>query len=70
MDAKTLGWMQIIGGILALLASGRAGFYGMRGMMGGGLTAGEGLGVSILAILFIIVGIHHLAEKPPAPKRR
>lgn len=69
MDPKTLGWLQLIGGILALLASGRVGYYGMMGMMGYSypgytmMTTGGGLGVSILAILFIITGAHHLTEK-------
>jgi hypothetical protein len=68
MNPKTLGWIQLIGGILALLSSGRIGYSGMMGMMGydGGynmMTMGGGLGVSILAILFIITGIHHLTEK-------
>jgi len=69
MDPKTLGWLQLIGGILALLSSGRIGYYGMMGMMGYGgggygmMTTGGGLGVSILALLFIITGAHHLAEK-------
>ncbi len=69
MDPKTLGWIQLIGGILALLSSGRVGYYGMMGMMGYGggaygmMSTGGGLGVSILALLFIITGAHHLTEK-------
>jgi hypothetical protein len=68
MDPKTLGWLQLVGGVLALLSSGRIGYAGMMGMMGYGggydmMTMGGGLGVSILAILFIITGIHHLNEK-------
>jgi len=34
MDYKVLGWLQIIGGILALLFSGGIGVSGMMGMMG------------------------------------
>lgn len=66
MDAKTLGWTQLVGGILALLASGKIGYSGMVGMMGTGynmMSYGSGLGVSLLALLFIITGIHHLTEK-------
>ena len=49
MNYKTLGWIQIIGGALALLFSGRVGYTGMMGMMGyyGGynmMTMGSGLG--------------------------
>ena len=68
MDYKTLGWIQIIGGVLALLSSGRVGYTGMMGMMGyysgyNMMSYGGGLGVSILAILFIISGIHYVSKK-------
>ena len=68
MDYKTLGWIQIIGGALALLSAGRIGYTGMMGMMGyyGGynlMSTGSGLGVSILALLFIITGIHYVTKK-------
>ena len=68
MDHKTLGWIQIIGGALALLSAGRIGYTGMMGMMGyyGGynmVNVGGGLGVTILAILFIINGIHHITKE-------
>ena len=33
MDHKTLGWVLIVGGIAALLSSGRIGYSGMVGMM-------------------------------------
>ena len=67
MDYKTLGWIHIIGGALALLSSGRVGYTGMMGMMGyyGGynmMDVGGGLGVTILAILFIVTGIHHVTK--------
>lgn len=67
MDYKTLGWIQIIGGALALLSAGRIGYAGMMGMMGyyGGynmMNVGGGLGVTILAILFIVNGIHHVTK--------
>ncbi len=78
MDHKTLGWIQIIGGALALLSAGRVGYSGMMGMMGfyGGynmMTMGSGLGVTILAVLFIISGIHFVTKKtqmkiPIAPR--
>ncbi len=66
MDPKTLGWLQLIGGVLALLSSGGIGYSGMLGMMGGGynmMSYGSGLGVTLLSLLFIITGIHHLTEK-------
>jgi len=68
MDAKTLGWIQIIGGVLTLLPAGRIGYTGMMGMMGyyGGynmMSMGSGLGVTILAILFIVTGIYHVTKK-------
>ena len=59
MDYKVLGWIQIVGGVLALLSSGRVGYTGMMGMMG----YYGGLGVTILAVLFIITGIHYVTKK-------
>ena len=74
MNNKTLGWIQIAGGVLALLFSGRVGYTGMMGMMGyyEGYTMmsyGGGLGVTILAILFIITGIHYVTKKDANKKR-
>ena len=34
MDSRTLGWVQIIGGVFVLLFAGRIGYAGMMGMMG------------------------------------
>ena len=67
MDHKTLGWIQIVGGALALLPAGRIGYTGMMGMMGyyGGynmMSYGGGLGVSVLAIVSIITGIHYVTK--------
>jgi len=67
MDHKALGWVQIIGGALALLFSGRVGYTGMMGMMGysGGynmMSYGGGLGVTILALVVIITGIHYVTK--------
>lgn len=62
MDAKILGWIQIVGGALALLFPG--GGVGMMGMMGfGGTMMGGGWAVTILALLFIITGIHYVNKK-------
>ena len=72
MDYKTLGWIQIIGGALALLTSGGVGFTGMMGMMYGGynmMSYGGGLGVTILAILFIVTGIHYITKTENSKKR-
>ncbi|MDP3734782.1 MAG: hypothetical protein Q8R37_06130 [Nanoarchaeota archaeon] len=67
MDHKVLGWIQIIGGIIALLPSGRIGYSGMMGMMGYGgydmMSSGSGIGVTILALMFIITGVHYLTHK-------
>lgn len=68
MDYKTLGWIQIVGGSLALLSAGRIGYTSMMGMMGyyGGynmMNVGGGLGVTVLALLFIITGIHYVTKK-------
>ncbi len=64
MDHKTLGLVLIVGGVLALLFSGGVGYGGMMGMMGlsrsyGLFAIGNGLGVTILAVMFIILGIHY-----------
>ncbi len=74
MDNKTLGWIQIIGGTLALLSAGRVGYTGMMGMMGyyGGynmMSYGGGLGVTILAILFIVTGIHYVTKTENSKKK-
>ncbi|MBI4017001.1 MAG: hypothetical protein HY363_04900 [Candidatus Aenigmarchaeota archaeon] len=58
MDAKTLGTIQLVGGILALFSSLSIGMMSMRGMM----YSMGGWGVLILATLFIITGVHHLTE--------
>ena len=68
MDLKILGWIQIIGGALVLLTSGQVGYTGMMGMMGfyGGynmMSYGSRLGVTLLAILFIITGIYYVTKK-------
>jgi len=61
MDAKTLGWIQIVGGVLALVAPG-----GSIGMM---RYSSSNWGVTILSVLFIIMGIHHLMEAGTKHKR-
>jgi len=68
MEHKILGWIEIVGGVLALLFSGRIGYSGMIGMMGFAgnynmISYGSGLAVAILALVLIITGIHHLTEK-------
>ena len=74
MDSRTLGWVQIIGGVFVLLFAGRIGYAGMMGMMRfyGGynmVSTGSGLGVTILAILFIVTGIHYVTKKEANKKR-
>lgn len=73
MDHKIIGWIQIIGGVLALAFSGSTGYSGMMGMMGyyGGynmMSYGSGLAVSIIAIVLIIMGIHHITENKKGGK--
>jgi len=65
MDSKTIGWIQIIGGALALIyPGGGLGFGGMMGMMGfGGVSMNGGWAVTILALLFIVTGIFNVTEK-------
>ena len=63
MDSKFLGWLQIVGGAFALVFPG--GGMNMMGMMGlrGYTMMGGGWAVTIFALLFIIMGIHHITEK-------
>ena len=62
MDTKMVGWIQIVGGVLALIYPG--GGVGMMGMMGfsGGMMGG-GFAVTLLAMLFIVTGIFAVTEK-------
>mgnify|MGYP001558248737 CR=1 FL=1 len=74
MDSRTLGWVQIVGGVFVLLFAGRIGYTGMMGMMGfyGGynmMSTGSGLGTTILAILFIVTGINYVTKKQVKQKR-
>lgn len=62
MDAKVLGWIQIVGGALALVfPGGGVNMMGMMGFAGYGPMMG-GWSVTIFALLFIIMGIHHVTE--------
>lgn len=65
MDRKVLGWIQIVGGALALLyPGGGLGFGGMMGMMGfSGVSMMGGWAVTILSLLFIVTGVHFVTEK-------
>ena len=65
MDKQVLGWIQIVGGALALLyPGGGLGFGGMMGMMGfSGASMMGGWAVTLLALLFIVTGIHFVTEK-------
>ncbi|HIH11502.1 TPA: hypothetical protein HA241_04895 [Candidatus Woesearchaeota archaeon] len=60
MDTKVVGWIQIGGGVLALLFPG--GGVGMMGMMGfgGGTMMGGGWAVTLLALIFIVTGVFNL----------
>ena len=74
MDSKTVGWIQIVAGVLALLFSGRIGYGGMMGMMGFGvgynmMSYGSGLAVAILAVVFIITGISGVMDGKQHKKR-
>ncbi len=46
MNAKTLGWIQIVGALIG-------GWFGWQEMDWGALT---------FALLFLLMGIHHLKE--------
>ncbi len=62
MDSKIIGWIQIVGGVLALLYPG--GGVGMMGMMGfGSGMMGGGVAVTLLALLFIVTGIFNVTKK-------
>ena len=63
MDKQIIGWVQIVGGALALLFPG--GGVGMMGMMGfgAGTMMGGGWAVTLLALVFIITGIFNVVEK-------
>ncbi len=59
MDTKMIGWIQIVGGALALLFPG--GGVGMMGMMGFGTTMmGGGWAVTLLSLVIIITGIFNV----------
>ena len=65
MNHKILGWIQLTGGILALLFSGQLGYSGMQTMMGFGtfnMNTGTGLAVLILSLLALSSGIYHITE--------
>lgn len=62
MDTKIIGWIQIVGGMLALLYPG--GGVGMMGMMGfGSSMMSGGFAVTLLTLLFILTGIFKVTEK-------
>ena len=66
MDEKTLGWIEIVGGILSLLFSGGTAYGpygGMYAMMARMMGTAGGLSVTILSVLFILAGIWHLNKK-------
>lgn len=61
MDHKTIGWIQIVGGVLALLFPGGTNMMGMMGFSGTMMSGGWA--VSILALVFIVTGILHVTAK-------
>ena len=69
MDNKTLGWIQIIGGALALLFAGRIGYGGMMGMMYGNYGYGMMFfgwlyGILVfVALVFLIVWLAKQIKK-------
>ena len=66
MNEKTLGWIEIVGGVLSLIYSGGtiSGPYGgMYAMMARMMGTSGGLSVTILSVLFILAGIWHLNRK-------
>ncbi len=65
MKAVVLGWIQIVGGVLALLFSGKAGFAGMMQMAGvtGDALGASGFAIIVLSLVIITSGIYHATEK-------
>ncbi len=63
MDRKTMGWIKIIGGVLAILFAGGNAGYGMMGYGYGMMSGGNTLSIAILGLLFIISGVHHISDK-------
>jgi len=53
MEAKLLGWIQIIGAALVL-------WFNKDVFR---MASGPSIAIAILAVLFLIVGLHHLGEK-------
>lgn len=54
MEARMLGWIQIVGAAVAL--------YFDRAVFS--VPSGPTIAIAVLSVLFVIVGLHHLAEKP------
>ncbi len=61
MNKKTLGWIQIVGGVLALLFPGGTSMMSMMGL-GSSMMAG-GWAVLLLGVLFIITGVDNVSKK-------
>jgi hypothetical protein len=52
IDTKTMGYIQLAGGLIALWSAWRMGFS---------TTAGMGLGA--LGLVFVVMGYHHVGAK-------
>lgn len=63
MNEKTLGWTELIGGILAISFSGGGGSYGMMGYGYGMMSGGNTLSITLLSLVFIILGIRNITKK-------
>ena len=49
IDAKTMGYVQLVGGIVALWAAWRTGF-----------SSPVGMGLGALGLVFVVMGYHHV----------
>ena len=63
INRKTMGWVKIVGGVLAILFAGGNSGYGMMGYGTGMMSGGNTLSITILSLILIISGIHHLTSK-------
>jgi len=63
MNEKTLGWIELIGGILAISFSGGGGSYGMMGYGYGMMSGGNTLSITLISLMFVISGIWRITKK-------
>jgi|GEM_PF-5562691 len=52
IDTKTMGYIQLAGGLVALWAAWRTGF-----------STPVGMGIGVLGLVFLVMGYHHIKDK-------